>query len=301
MISVRLFILFMIFSVPLSAHTGQRLFAEAQQMEAVAPDRALELYEEALQHRLDSKLRRATLYRIKVLKARAAPSSEISLTGEAAVAYREGLELLKAGENGYLEKFAAAIELATEKEALRLRVARDLARAGQADQARIHLEPARRRGPEYTIFYIDLLVSLKSYKKAEEELHWLSEQEVSAEEKPRILYLLGRLKRDQQNEVGAIRYFRLASGYARGAEADRYRALAAFSMYRLGYAIQARSLLRSLDGPPQSDFKLLDLLLAAEVDGDIRSLEALKRYVKQMDRSSPGFLEKRALELAGES
>jgi len=298
---VKMLFLCLLLSLPLSArNTGQRLFAEAQQMEEVAPDRSLELYEEALKHRLDAKLRRAALYRIRVLKSRSGPLSDVPLSGEAEVAYKEGLELLRAGEGGYLEKFAAAIELSADKDPVRLRVARDLARAGQTDQARSQLEVARRQGAEYSLFYIDLLVSLKSLKKAEDELEWLSAQELSAAEKPRILYLWGRIKREQEEEVQAVRYFRLASGYARGSESDRYRALAAFSLYRLGYAIQARSLMRSLDGPPQSDFKLLDLLLAVEVDRDARAQEALKRYVKQMDQKNPGFLEKRALEMVAQ-
>lgn len=123
---------------------------------------------------------------------------------------------------------------------------------------------------------------------------------LTRDEKARVLYLLGRLERLEENPDAAVA-FRIACNYASGKEKDRLTALAAFNLYRDGQAEQAWALARRVrvESVDDDGMQLFLTVLEADVRGDAVALARLRSQEKSIRRQERGFLTTKALEILG--
>ena len=94
----------------------------------------------------------------------------------------------------------------------------------------------------------------------------------------------------------------MAAHYAQENGQDRLRALAAFSLYRMGLASQARALMRGLEEDRSEAIRLFMLVLQVDVDHDaaaLAELRAMRPVLEEKQRRNiTTFLVNEALRLA---
>lgn len=148
-----------------------------------------------------------------------------------------------------------------------------------------------------TSYWIDRGEPTKARAALEPQLKATS---LTRDEKARLLYLLGRLERLEENPDAAVA-FRIACNYASGKERDRLTALAAFNLYREGQAEQAWALARRVraDSVDDAGMELFLTVLEADVRGDAGAMARLRSQEKSIRRQEKGFLTAKALEVLG--
>ena len=188
--------------------------------------------------------------------------------------------------------------------ALRTNMARALAARGKGARGIALLEEVNTYLPDYGIVKADLLLGQRRPADARQLLLTLAARhDMHPKAKVRILYLLGRIARDEHNTNGAVRYFRLAARYGDRGQRVRYRSLAAFTLYKANLPLQARGLMRGMLTKHNRNIRLLDLILRVQVDGEREARTELKTFIpgilERVDAGGASFLEQRALEVMG--
>lgn len=225
------------------------------------------------------------------------------LTDSGAVMFLNSVRLFGSGDHaGAIQKFHECTKAAPQSRPLRIQIVRILSKAGEAKAAAEFLEELDDSVPEVLILRAENLHARGEVKDAEKIVRRLADTdgELEPDVKFRVLYLLGRITRDNGNFGQSVIYFRQAANYAGGAAADRHVALAAFSLYRAGMPRQAKALLGQVGDGDDANIRLLSLVLRYEVDNDIYAFYELVRMRESIERESkgkPGFLQRRAIEI----
>ncbi|MCB1327195.1 MAG: hypothetical protein H7A21_00640 [Spirochaetales bacterium] len=149
----------------------------------------------------------------------------------------------------------------------------------------------------------DVLIRLGKPALAQDLLYRISETpDLPTAQMSRMLYLMGRIYRDSEQHNLAVACFRMAAHYAQENGQDRLRALAAFSLYRMGLASQARALMRGLEEDRSEAIRLFMLVLQVDVDHDaaaLAELRAMRPVLEEKQRRNiTTFLVNEALRLA---
>jgi len=321
----RIWLVLLLPSQLLAGH-GTVLFNQAYKMEEANPQGAVEVYREALAAGLTNDLARAAHWRLFfIFKDRESYADALrecdylaptarqqivdvirerhDLKNETLERYVESLRGLVSGDRE--KRKAAGRELtkvyASAPRSLRKRILLDLSENGASESA-LTLAQQGDGTPEAKLGECDLLIYLGKTAEAEKLLRTMYESsDYSTSEKMRIVYLLGRARRDSG---GDIEMFRVAEEYADGDERMRMRALAAYGLLRQGYLLQARGMMRGLSSSKDPDVQLLDLLLRAEVDGEKKALRDLQNRRDSLKgavrKHRDAYLAQRALRLLGE-
>lgn len=314
-------------------YRGRPYFEEAYQLEKVSPGQSVLLYEKALSLGLDDKMGRAAVWRLFYLYsdlkeygkaltllprlgsskgiARVAEKLQKDMAGEwkindlALENYIQGVRVLQngPGSDGKSagEFFLSALSAAYGNNEFRMEILNRLIHAGRMEEALSVLDRNGVSSTEDRVMKADLLVSLKRYSDASAILKELAADNTFLDDgqKYRILYLLGRIERDAGDIERAVIYFRYAARYANEEERYRQIALAAFSLYRGGFKMQAAALMRSVPDVPDKNVRLLRLILGSEVDGNPEKINELVKMGETLDPSTQSPLEQRALQLIG--
>lgn len=312
----------------LAQSSGRALFEQAYRTEAEDPHKAMQLYRQALARGLDGNLRRTAHIRLNFLQKKVGgpPPSDADSPGgfnpntigrelgaagvpkRAVDNFLRGLRLLnEKGTPENPEPFMAFWRPALQQSplpALRIQMARALAASGKARRGIALIDEVDAYRPEYGIVKADLLLQTRRPEDARMLLlNLAARHDMNEKSKVRILYLLGRIARDEKNTLGAVRYFRLASRYGDRGQQVRYRSLAAFTLYKANMPLQARGLMRGLPTRHNRNIHLLDLILRVQVDNEKQAREELSAMLpeitRRVDSGGGSFLERRALEILG--
>ena len=320
--------------------SAKDIFERAYSAEKSQPDRAIELYRSALSHRLESKLRAAAYWRLFFLYKRVGQfgqalriaerlgsakrmedvlknlrldvQNQFGISARPAQLYVDGLAALyrlrgaPAGERPtvFLAPFRQAVEAAPSSANLRTSISNALVEQGFGEYAGSFASGAAPVSEtERRLAHAARLVAAERHEEAEQVLYFLARTgDLDNREKGRVLYMLARVERKRGHGHQAVAYFRLAARYAPAAAAQRHNALAAYVLYRDGYAVQAHALLRGAARSPDANVRLLQLILVAEIERNPAALAELRQMKEKLRGTPPAgispFLAKRAVELA---
>lgn len=319
---------FMLLTLPgvLFAGQGTVLFNQAYKTEETDPQGSIPMYRAALNAGLTADLARAAHWRLFFifkdqesygLALREADYLPPTARSQIVTSIRDRHSLKPEIVDGYL---AALREISSSDSAKRKSAAHNLSQIHEVappslkrrilldlsenefEEAALTLVQKEGNDTEGQLREADLLIFMGRNTEAETLLQKLYiKDELNSEQKTRIVYLLGRSRRDSGRD---IELFRTAEQYAEGDERARMRALAAYSLLRQGYAEQARAMMRGVPIARDADIELLDLLLRAEIDQEkkaIRSLVARRATLKEIVRKRrDSYLASRALKFIGE-
>ncbi|HBS04729.1 MAG TPA: hypothetical protein DEA96_07185 [Leptospiraceae bacterium] len=125
--------------------------------------------------------------------------------------------------------------------------------------------------------------------------------DINSSARSRLLYLLGKIRSKQDRESEAIRFYRLAAGYATDSESRRMLALASYQLYRNGKKDAAYELIDQFPEPDEDRMRLYFLVVAvdaADNQNALRKLRSMEKEIRERVRlGQAGFLEKKALTL----
>lgn len=323
---MRAALLFLLLSTSASAAPGTILFNQAYKLEETDPSGSIDVYRSALAAGLPADLARAAHWRMFFIykdqenfgmalqtSASLPPSARVQILDS----IQERYALSKQALDEYVRALIGIVSRDREKKtsaadalarmhprssaAMQKRILQDLAE-NQMEELALTLIPESTEDPESVLRRCDLLVFLGRHQEANRLIQEIyTSEDFTAAQKYRAVYLLGRARRDTEDE--AILY-RAAERYARGDEERiRMRALAAYSLLRQGYAEQGLNLLRGQRLPSDPDIQLLSLVLRAEVDRDpaaLRELRSRKDSLKSTVRKrKDAQLAQRALRVPG--
>ncbi|MCS7204250.1 MAG: hypothetical protein NZ853_00970 [Leptospiraceae bacterium] len=149
------------------------------------------------------------------------------------------------------------------------------------------------------LFLANYFIEKNKLSKAENLLLEVStdyQNELSPTYKEKILYLLGKIKRER-NMLDAIPYFLTAANYSPTVrDYEKQLALAMYSLYRSGYEEVAYNLEEYIHHLPNEPMqKLFILLIKAEKEPSQKNLQELKKQTLQISENS--FLKERAQKL----
>ena len=139
--------------------------------------------------------------------------------------------------------------------------------------------------------------------KGAENLLWkkAKSDDLNSAARSRLLYLLGKIRLKQNNETEAIRFYRLAAGYASDSESRRMLALASYRLYRNGKKEAAYELIDQFPEPDEDRMRLYFLVVAVDAASNqnaLRRLRSMEKEIRERVRlGQAGFLEKKALSL----
>lgn len=320
-------LLFVVFSSAAQARDGRSLFEEGYRIEKTNPERAAALYRSALESGLAMELARAARWRLFFLCREQGWYIEAFET-------LKGLPHKESIEDGLLDDVKSQWGLKREEFAGMFSVLRGLRKRANPSESDLQLlrkaySASSNRGKREIDRWLkeqgqeQLLVQIASADKNLSETetavrtasYWIDRGEpekarsalveqlrassLSKEEAAKLLYLLGRLERLQENSDATV-FFRIACNYASGKEKDRLTALAAFNLYREGHSEQAWTLSRAVRGEVEdAGMQLFLTVLEADVTGDRKAVERLRSQEKSLRRQEKGFLTTRALEIIG--
>ncbi|MBX7059343.1 MAG: hypothetical protein K1X75_14865 [Leptospirales bacterium] len=324
-------LLLLIGATPLTGQSGRTLFEEAYRLEGAEPDRALELYEAALQRGLPADLDRAARWRRFHLlrQLRLYPEAWLAsavLGGQARGTLKQDMLRYYKVSEGAIESYlsgtaALSSTTAQSRAALELRRAFELGsgrpvfqseiltrmvRAGLEQQAREILTLAG--GGLHPLLRADFLLAVNDVDQSAILLHDFVRQtsSPSAEEGARALYLLGRVARARGQHADAVRFFRLAAARSSGDMSLRVNALAAYSLYQMGLPEQAFDLLQGWPLQRDEEAELLALTIRTELNLDARAQTQLRarrsNLRRDLQHDPQNWLKRKALSLveAGE-
>jgi tetratricopeptide (TPR) repeat protein len=311
-------------------YPGRSTFEEAYMLEKKQPDRAIQLYRIALGQGLDAKMHGAARWRLfYLLKDQKRYGEALALLNQlgsgksinkvaddlkeqmrgnwniespALDSYLKGLSALSSGKpvdgRNYNEWFLESIQLAKGNRDFRLEIFNRLIAAGRVEDTLKVMEGIGDNSVTERILRDDLLLRLGRMEEAYQDLRTLASsiESLSDENRYRILYLLGRIHRDKNEIYPAILYFRQSVRYAKGNEAYRQLALAAYALYRIGCNEQAGSLLQNFPDVDDEDVVLLKNIVAVDTRKDEESLKYLRK-IKNRFHAKRSFLDDRALQL----
>ncbi|MCE9599240.1 MAG: hypothetical protein K8S54_14855 [Spirochaetia bacterium] len=324
---MRFLVLILALAVPHAAFAGHGtvLFNQAYKAEESDPEGSIPMYRAALNAGLSADLARAAHWRLffifkdqesyglalreaDYLPANARSQIVASIRERYAVKQeivdRYMVALREVSSSDTSRKKSGAHNLTQIYESsppsLRRRILLDLSE-NEAEETALTLIQKEGEDTEGLLREADLLVFMGRNAEAEKLIQKIYIQDdLSSEQKTRIVYLLGRARRDSGRD---IELFRTAEQYAEGDERLRMRALAAYGLLRQGYPEQARALMRGVPIVRDADIELLDLLLRAEIDDDkkaMKSLVARRSTLKEIVRKKrDSYLASRALKLIG--
>ncbi len=312
------------------AFEGRSAFEEAYSLEKSHPDRSIALYQQALNQGLDRKMSGAARWRLfyllrdqkrfgealalldqfgsgkSIIKLADDLKEEIkngwNIDDPALQSYLKGNAALRSNSDvegrSYVEWFLDSLRLASGNRDFRIEILNRLIAAGRVEEALEVLEKSGPGGATERILRSDLLLRLGRKEEVRKDLTEMSTstETLSDENRYRILYLLGRIYRDEGDLYKTVIYFRQAVRYSSGREAYRQLGLAAYTLYRKGYGSQAYSLLQAMPDVDDEDVMLLKSILAVEIRQDADSLKYLRK-IKSSFRRSHSFLGERALAL----
>tara|TARA_Y100001937_G_scaffold122491_1_gene183425 strand:+ start:128261 stop:129298 length:1038 start_codon:yes stop_codon:yes gene_type:complete len=305
---------------------GAGLFRKAYSLETSNPEAAIQNYRAALSSGLPANLRRAAVWKVYFLYKRnhyyiqayrygnsigAGGSHQSEIMRNAL--HRWGItsgdfnRLVQAWSGG--SSFPDTANSVIAKKSRKATVlAADLRRAleleGKADLASriIVRRPNSKSGNDPDLEQAEYYYSQGDLKGAEELLWKKSKSDdLSSVARSRLLYLLGKIRLKQKNEADAIRFYRLAAGYATDQESRRMLALASYRLYRNGKKDAAYELIDQFPEPDEDRMRLYFLVVAvdaADNQNAKRKLRSMEKEIKERVRlGQAGFLEKRAMEL----
>lgn len=302
-------LLSLIYPPALEAQSGRQLFEQAYALENRAPERAAELYRAALQAGLSGELASAARWRLfhllrssgdfkgawqaaaalgsptRIAQARQRLVQESAQRYAVAPAAMEalGASFHTTNPEEQAAQLSRAFALGAGSALFQGEVLRQMFAGGQKERAR---ELLRQSGAGlHPLVHADLLLSVEELDEAQAIVGSFVRGPASPPaEKARALYLLGRIARQQEDYADAVRYFRLAAGYASGPFALRLNALAAYSLYQGGEGRAALALLSGRDLVGDPDARLLQLTVRADVLGDTRALSELRSLREEIER-----------------
>ncbi len=311
--------------------SGMALFEQGYKAEDHNPEQAAELYRRAISSGLHPQVESAArwklfyLYRrlgdveraLGLLTEMGSPHGiddvyddfrrevkyRYQISNENAVVFLAGVRFLGAHDSqSAVLKFRECAKSSKVNRVLRIQIVRLLSRAGENKAAGEFLEELDDDVPEVRILRAESLLARGELREAEKIALELADSrgELERDVKFRILYLLGRITRDNGDDAKSVIYFRQAANFAGGAAGDRYTALAAFSLYRAGLPRQAKAVLGYVGDGSDPSIRLLSLILRYEVDKDIYAFYELVRMRESLEREGkgkPGFLQKRGIEI----
>ncbi|HMY45077.1 MAG TPA: hypothetical protein PKX74_06345 [Leptospiraceae bacterium] len=308
----------------LLAGNGTLLFNQAYKLEETDPSGAVEIYHSAIQAGLTTELHRAARWRLFFIfkdqenfpealrESEYLPASartqlveyireRYSPSKTAFESYLSGIRLIISSDSEKRNQGAVQLEkiYSTSDRLFQKRILLDMSEHGSAERA-LNLIRSSGKDTASVLRECDLLIYLGRLYEAEQSISKLlanQKDDFSTEEKMRLVYLLGRARRDSGPDV---EMFRISEKYATGEEKMRMRALAAYALLRHDYPVQARALMKD-NSSSDPDVQLLDLVLRAEIDRDpqaLRTLQGKKESLKSTVRKKKdAYLAQRALRL----
>ena len=308
------------------AANGAGMFRRAYSLETSDPEAAIQSYRAALSQGLPANLRRAAIWKVYFLYKRnhyyiqayrygstigAGGSHQSEIMRNAL--HRWGITssdfqtLVKAWSSRSSFPDAANRIIASRSRKAPV-LAADLRRAleleGNGDLASrvIVRKPNSKTGNDPDLEQAEYFYSQGDLKGAEELLWKKSRSEdINSAARSRLLYLLGKIRSKQDRESEAIRFYRLAAGYASDAESRRMLALASYQLYRNGKKDAAYELIDQFPEPDEDRMRLYFLVVAvdaAQNPNALRKLRTMEKEIRERVRlGQAGFLEKRALSL----
>lgn len=305
---------------------GAALFKRAYSLETSNPEAAIQNYRAAIARGLPANLRRAAVWKVYFLYKRnhyyiqayrygnsigAGGSHQSEIMKNAL--HRWGITstdfktLVSAWSGaGFSDTANEVIASRSRKAAV---LAADLRRAleleGKGDLAsRIIVRRVNSKsGNDPDLEQAEYFYTQGDYSGAEKIL-WKkarSQENQSSAARSRVLYLLGKIRLKQNQEEEAIRFYRLAAGYATDAESRRMMALASYRLYRNGKKDAAYELIDQFPEPSEDRMRLYFLVVAVDAAENPRALQKLKTMEKDIRErvrlGQAGFLERRAISL----
>ncbi|MBI3395190.1 MAG: hypothetical protein HY042_05100 [Spirochaetia bacterium] len=311
---------------------AKAIFEQAYRAEEKEPDEAVKLYRKALASGLDAPLATAARWKLFYLYKKSGDIQKALLTlgdlgwgrpldsvyeelrrdlrhrftisDESAALFLAGAKSLATEDKkNALKHFRESVKKSPNSLELRGQVVSLLSTSGETESAMEFLREDD-DSPPLLVLRADALVARGNLGEARTILRELSVRtDLDNAVKGRVLYLHGRIAREENNVPAAVRYFRLAASYLSDGEAERQNALAAFSLYKAGYAVQAKALLDTVTDPDDWNIELLSLILRVQVDGDADARAELTRMRPRLEQAAlkekSAFLPKRALDLIG--
>jgi hypothetical protein len=322
---MRAAILFLLLATSASAAPGTLLFNQAYKLEETDPAGSIDVYRSALAAGLPADLARAAYWRMFFIfkdqenygmALQTSASLPPSARAQIVESIQERYALTRQTLDDYVRALTALVSRDPEKKknaadalarlhsksgpAMQKRILQDLAE-NQMEELALTLIPESSTDPDSVLRKCDLLVFLGRHAEASKLIQGIyASDDFTTSQKYRAVYLLGRSRRDTEDE--AILY-RTAERYAQGDDRIRMRALAAYSLLRQGYAEQGLDLLRGHRLPADPDIQLLSLVLRAEVERDtsaLRELRSKRDSLKSIVRKrKDAHLAQRALRVPG--
>jgi tetratricopeptide (TPR) repeat protein len=225
-----------------------------------------------------------------------------NISREGADQYSRGILLLVSKEpRDAVEPFRNAIRLNPFSSVLKKSIIALLNEAGLTEEAMRLARESSGNPVEASLQEADILVKRGKFQDAKRILENVSSADWGMDDdaKGRILYLLGRVERDQGNVAEAISYFRMAGRYSNGEALSRQLSLAAYGLMQLGLDIQAYALVKKIQDSKDGNVHLIRLILHCSPGNILSSCEELRKY-RSGFRSDPSFLSQRALRLIDE-
>ncbi|MCB1174980.1 MAG: tetratricopeptide repeat protein [Leptospiraceae bacterium] len=326
-------LLLMVVPDTLSAN-GRESFEAAYRIEKKNPERAMQLYQQALQGGLNTELRRAAMWRLFYLyqdlgyydqAIRLAASLGVNPTRVKKVSgslvenvgkkmnldrERAGLYVNAMHQSRYPEssdcqitesEYTEALKAYPEHKALQSMLAKG---ALACKKGSVAIGAFRKCASRLCQFQLaELYYDTNQYSRGRTLMMGLALQsDLAAADRSRILYMLGKSWREQRDCGKATYYYRLAAQYADEERRERHNALAAYSLYSCGLKNQARALFRSNQAADDEMLRIFNLVLEADVDKDPQAKKELKdmrpRLLKMKQQGMATALVTDALRLA---
>ncbi|MCB1140233.1 MAG: hypothetical protein KDK23_15860 [Leptospiraceae bacterium] len=310
---------------PLNAN-GSGLFRRAYSLESSDPEAAIQNYRAAISQGLPANLRRAAVWKVYFLYKRnhyyiqayrygnsigAGGSHQSEIMRNAL--HRWGITssdfnaLVKAWPGSGLADTANDIIARRSRKgpvlAADLRRALELEGRGDVASRVVVRRPDSKTGNDPDLEQAEYFYSQGDLAGAERIL-WKkanSEENLGSAARSRVLYLLGKIRLKQNKEEEAIRFYRLAAGYATDTESRRLLALASYRLYRTGKKDAAYELIDQFPDPSEDRMKLYFLVVAVDAADNpnaLRRLKSMEAELKERVRlGQAGFLERKALGL----
>lgn len=293
---------------------GKPYFEKAYSIEKEDPDQAVQLYYKALQEGLDQDLKKTTLWRLYfIFKEKKLYLKAWSILNQVPhnisvenkffedVRYYTKLEkedflkLYKSIQGNDIHQLKSIYFNASpilKKEILDYY----LEKQNETMIQELAFMDSSNNAIDSKLFLATFYLEKNLFHKAEEILYDLSihrASELTDDYKEKILYLLGKVKREK-NILESIPYFLLAANYAQTSrDYEKELALALYSLYRAGYVdivYQMSDYIYYLPNEPMQ--KLFILLIKTEKNPDRNNLFELKKLIATLNKDS--FLVQRA-------
>ena len=323
-----LFFLILFVSMDLYATDGKGMeyFKEAYRIEKTNPAGAASLYRQAIGEGLEKKLYNAARWRLfyiykeldefenailllntfgqgkEIENIRRSLVLQIAyyygIPSESAENFAAGLALNRSNSEKSFLYFQSALSSSKKNYRLRNDIVKILIRNGRDSDASQIFRIVAETPIDEMISRADILIGRKNYQEARSILYNLSvdSYNLTDEQKYKILYLLGKIEKGQNNEHIAVVYFRQAFRYERKNGGIYSAALSAYSLYKQGNSQSAYGLLKDFPLSNDSNIELLQLILLIEVADDRTAFERLKTREEALKNDS-GFLPQQALNL----